>query len=88
MLGVQELMDKTILKLAILKSSTRLNIKQLREEHDKALNVAKDNDTIETIEELDKLRQIMEDKKGDVVEIGEEQDMLMEQLKALWQRFK
>ena len=51
------------------------------------LNATKENGTIETIEELDKLRQTMKDQKGDVMEIGEERDMLMEQLKALQRSF-
>ena len=38
-------------------------MKRLREEHNKALNYTKDNGTIETIEELDKLRQTLEEKK-------------------------
>ena len=38
-----------------MKSSAHLNMQQLREEHEKALNSAKDNGTTETIEELDKL---------------------------------
>ena len=49
----------------------------LREEHDEALNAAKYNNTIETIEELYKLSQTMEDRLGDVMEVGEDQDMLM-----------
>ena len=63
-------MDKTILKLANLKRSARFNMQKLREEHNKVLNVSKDNGTTETMEELDKLHQIMEDKKGDVMKIG------------------
>ena len=53
-------MGKEIIKLASLKSSTRLNIQKLREEHDKYLNATKENGTTETIEEPDKLRQILE----------------------------
>ena len=49
----------------------------LRKEHYEALNSTKDNDTTEIIEELERLRQILEDKKGDMMKIGEEQDMLM-----------
>ena len=49
-LDLQEYMDKTILKLSTLKSSTRLNMQQLREEHDEALNAANDNGETETIE--------------------------------------
>ena len=45
-------MDKTILKLATLNNSARLNMQRLREERDEALNDAKDNDTTKTIEEL------------------------------------
>ena len=65
-------MGKKILKLATLNSSARLNMQRLREEHEKAPNAARDNGTTETIKEIDKLRQIMEDKKGDVMKIGEE----------------
>ena len=36
---------------------------QMIEEHNEALNVAKDNGVTEFIEELDKLRQILEDRK-------------------------
>ena len=54
---------KKILRLATLKSSARLNLQGLREEHDEILNAAKNNGTTETIEELDKLRQILKDKK-------------------------
>ena len=43
----------------------------LREEHDEALNDAKDHGTTETIEFRDKLRQTLEDKIGDVMGIGE-----------------
>ena len=43
--------------------------------------------TTEGIVELYKLCQIMEDKKGDVMKIGEEWDMLMEQLEALKHSF-
>ena len=46
-------------KLATLKRSTRLNIRLLREEHDEALNAAKDNGTPETIEELYKFCQTL-----------------------------
>ena len=51
------------------------------------MNSAKDNGTTETIEKIDKLCQIMQDKTFDVTKIGEELDMLMEQLKALQQSF-
>ena len=64
-------------KLATLKSFILLNMQLLREEHDEALNAAKDHGTTETIEFRDKLRQTLEDKIGDVMRIGEEQDMLM-----------
>ena len=56
-------MGKTILKLATLKSSNPLHMQQMREGYDKALNYAKENGTTETIEELEKLHQIMEEKK-------------------------
>ena len=48
-----------------------LNMQQLREEHDKALNAAKENNTTETIEEIDKLHQTLEYNTGDVMEIGD-----------------
>ena len=44
-----------------MKRSTRLNMQHLREEQDKALNAAKENGTTETIEELDKFGQNLED---------------------------
>ena len=69
-------MDNTILKLATLKISAHFNVQRLIEEHNKVLDYAKDNGTTETFEELDKLRQILEDKKCDAMEIVEEQDML------------
>ena len=59
----------------------------LREEHDKELNAAKDNGTTETIEEPDKLCQILEDKKGDIMKFSEELDTLMEKLRALQHSF-
>ena len=74
-------MVKIILRLATLKISAHLNIQWLREDHDKELNSAKDKGTTETIEELDKLCQIMEDKKGDVMKISEEWDMLMKNVR-------
>ena len=43
---------KKILKLSTLKSFTRFNMQQLREEYDEALNSAKENGTTETIENL------------------------------------
>ena len=76
LLNLQERMGKIILKLATLKISACLNFQLLREDHDKQLNAAKYNGTIETIEELDKLCQIMEDKKGDVMKIGEDDEDL------------
>ena len=62
-------------------------MQQLREKHDEALNATKNNGTTETIKELDKLRQTLEEKRGDVMEIGEERNMLMEQLTVLNQSF-
>ena len=53
-------------------SSDCVNMHQLIEEHNEALNSANDNGTTETIEELDKLHQLQYDKKGDAMEIGEE----------------
>ena len=58
---------RTILKLSTLKSLSCLNIKRLREEHNKALNAAKDKGATEFIEELDKLRQILEEEKYDAI---------------------
>ena len=40
-----------------------MNIQGLREEHDEALNAVKDNGATEFVEELDKLHQILEEKK-------------------------
>ena len=65
MLNFQKRMGKTIIKLATLKSSTRLNLHQLREEHNEGLNAAEDYGATEFVEELDNLRQILEDKKVD-----------------------
>ena len=62
-LNAQEWMVKTILKPSTLKSSTPFHMQKMIEEHDKGLNAAKENDTTETIEELKKLRQIIEYKK-------------------------
>ena len=70
-----------------MKISDHLNMHQLIEEHDKVLNAAKEKGTTETIEELEKLHQNMEDKKGDVMEIGEVEDILMEKLKSLLHNF-
>ena len=61
-LNLQERMGNIFLKIVTLKISVRLNIQWLIEEHNKELNAAKDNGTIETIEKLDKLCQILEDK--------------------------
>ena len=52
----------------------------LREGQYEALNATKVNSDTETFEELEKLRQNMEDKKGDDMEIDEEKDMLMKNL--------
>ena len=59
---LKELMERKILRLSTLKSSTHLSMQRLREEHDKVMNYAKDNGTAETIEEIDKLSQNIEDK--------------------------
>ena len=58
----QERMYKIILKLAFLKSSTRLNMKKLREKDDEVLNDANYIVTTEAIEELDKLNKTLEEK--------------------------
>ena len=58
-------------------------MKQLREEQNEALNATRDNGTTENTEELDKLRQTLEYKEVDVMEISKEQYMLMEQLNEL-----
>ena len=62
-LYLQEHIGIIILKLPTLKISVGLSIQWLREEHDEELNATKDNGLTETIEEHDKLCQIMEDKK-------------------------
>ena len=76
-LDLQVLIDNTIIELSTLKSFAHLNMEILGEEHDEALNATKDNGTTKTIEELEELRQTMDDKKRDVMDIGEQQDMLM-----------
>ena len=76
-----------ILKIATLKSSVRLDIQRLIKEHDEVLNVAKYNGASEFIEELDKLHQILEDRKDDYMEIGEERDMLRGNFMALKHNF-
>ena len=50
LLNLQERMGKIIIKLSTLKISVPLNIQLLREKHNKYLNAAKENGTIETIE--------------------------------------
>ena len=69
-------------KLATLKRSVRLNMQRLKEERDEALNASLDNNTMENIEELEKLRQTLEYKIGDVLDIGEEQDMLIGEIEG------
>ena len=49
-------------KLPNLESSVRFNMQQLRENHDVVLNIAKDNGTMWAFEEIDKLRQTLEEK--------------------------
>ena len=80
-------MDKQILKIETLKSSVHLGIQWLIEEHDEVLNSAKDNGTTETIEEIEKFCQILEDQKGDAMEIDEGLYMLRWELKALQHSF-
>ena len=58
-------------------------MQQLREEHDEVLNSDKGNGATETIEEFDKLRQILEEQTGDAMNIGEERDVLRRKVKAL-----
>ena len=70
MLDLKEHVKKNT-KLETLKSSACLNMQRLIEEHDEALNAAKDKGTKENIEELEKLRQTLEETKGDVMEISE-----------------
>ena len=79
-------MGKIILKLATLKISVCLNIQWLREEHNKELKDAKDNGTTETIEKLTSCVRFWKKKRW-CYKIGDEWDMLMEQLKALQQSF-
>ena len=67
---LQERIDKTILKCAALRISAHYNIQGLIEEHSEALNMPKDNSTIEIVEELYKLRYILEDKEKDSLDIG------------------
>ena len=61
---------KKILKLETLKISFCLNVQRLQEEHYESMNASKKNCTTETIEELDKLHKIMEDKKYYIMETG------------------
>ena len=61
-LDFQSYMEFFFIILATLKSSNRLNMQDLREEHYEVLNASKHNGTKVTIEELDKLRQNLEDK--------------------------
>ena len=68
-LNFQEKIGKK-LKLETLKISERLNMQKLSEEHNEALNAVNNNYTTETIEEIEKLHQIPEDKKCDVIKIG------------------
>ena len=58
----QERMDKTVLRLSTLDSSTYSNMQRVLDEHNEALSVAKDKGKIENIEELDKLSQTLEEK--------------------------
>ena len=51
-------------------------MQRMKKEHNEAHNDTKENGITETIEEIYKLCQILEDGKGDVMEIGEGQDML------------
>ena len=62
MLDLYTSMDKKILRLTTLKSFARLNMHQMIEEHGEALNVAKDNGTTETIGEIEKFCQTLENK--------------------------
>ena len=78
---------ETIVKLETLKISARLNIQKLIEEHHEALNSDKDSGTTVIIESLDKLGLTLEGGKGDVMEIGEQKDIIMKQLKALRKGF-
>ena len=86
-LDLRERTDKKIIKIATLKSSTHLNMQQMREVHNEALNATKDNGTTETTKELDRLRQTLEAKKVDSTEIGKEKEMIMKKLKTLHQSF-
>ena len=70
-------------KRATLKSSVCLNKQVLREEHDEAMNTTKDNGTTYTIVEIEKLHQNVDDKIGDVMKIGEEQNMLLEKTEGI-----
>ena len=46
----------------MLKISAYFNIYRLKKEHDEALNTAEHNDTTATIEDIENLRHILEDK--------------------------
>ena len=64
-------------KSATFKSSDGLNMQLLIEDHNEAINAAKDNCTTETIEKLEMLCQTLEDKKCYAMEFGLQQQMLM-----------
>ena len=62
-------------------------MQQLREEHDKVLNSTKDNVTTETIEELYKLIQTLEDKKLMIRKLVRSKTCLWIKYKALQHNF-
>ena len=47
------------------------------------LNAAKENGTIENIDKNEKVASNSKKQRGDVIEIGEEQDMLMVKIRSL-----
>ena len=70
-----------IVNLATLKISDHFSMHKLREEQYEVINAAKYNGTIDTFEELDRLRQILEEKRGDAMEIGDQRYMIKNNLR-------
>ena len=79
-------MDIRILKLANLKSSVWLNMQRLLEADDKAPNASNDNGTRKNIEELDKLRQIPEERMVILWKLVTNETFLWKNLRH-WNRF-
>ena len=61
-----------------------MNIHRSKQEHDEALNAAEDNGSTDFFEELDKLSQILEDKKVILMIQKKDNDMLSLSEKSLF----